>query len=491
MLNIPLASKTVPGVDTDSYSIIRRAGPAFLPHCSEAGWMVYFYPMDEDRYYLETLGCQMNERDSETIAAILEELGLSPCEDPEDARVAVINTCSVREKPEQKVYSRLGEWNVLKQERPGMVIAVCGCMAQVAEEQIRKRAPYVDIIAGPRALDDLKQTFARHLSGGQCEPTGLTDETAIIPEDLPVSRESGYSAHVNVTYGCDNFCAYCIVPHTRGREVSRQPEEILAECRNAVSEGYPEITLLGQNVNSYGHDLDIDIDFPDLLEKVGTVADLKRLRFTTSHPKDCSTRLLETMADIDTVCEHLHLPVQAGNDEVLRRMGRGYTAEHFRKIVQQARELMPGMSVTTDVMVGFPGETAEQFDNTLQLFEQIRFDQAFMFKYDDRPGTRAAEMSDKIPEEEKQRRLVELIDLQNRISRENNEKLLGQNFRVLVEGPDDRSEGCVRGRTRENKIMIFPGPRKLEGNIVTVTPREAFLWGFRGELAGAEAATTG
>jgi tRNA-2-methylthio-N6-dimethylallyladenosine synthase len=333
--------------------------------------------------------------------------------------------------------------------------------------------------------------FARHLSDPPSEPAAITDESAVIPEGLPVHRSSGQSAYVNITYGCDNFCAYCIVPYARGRELSRRPSGIVSECRAALDDGYPEIMLLGQNVNSYGHDLDIGIDFPDLLYQIGALADLKRLRFTTSHPKDCSRKLLEAMANIDTVCEHLHLPVQAGDDKVLRRMGRGYSSARFRAIVQQARELMPRIAITTDVMVGFPGETPEQFERTLELFEQIRFDQAYMFKYNDRPGTKAAQMPDKVAEEEKQERLVELIDLQNRISRENNEALVGRDFRVLVEGPDERSEGSIRGRTRHNKIMIFKGPPQLAGQVVSVTATEAFLWGFFGELSSTGAAPAG
>ncbi|MFO7947941.1 MAG: tRNA (N6-isopentenyl adenosine(37)-C2)-methylthiotransferase MiaB [Armatimonadota bacterium] len=445
--------------------------------------------MKNQSYYIETLGCQMNVRDSETIAAILDGLGLFRCNSADAADVLVINTCSVRRKPEEKVFSRLGEWNLLKQEQPEIVIAVCGCMAQVATDEIRRRAPYVDIIAGPRALGDLRDVFADALADDHDSAVCVTDNSAIIPEGLPVHREDDISAYVNITYGCDNFCAYCIVPHARGRELSRQPTSIIAECERAIARGHKEITLLGQNVNSYGHDLDIAIDFPDLMYQVATLDGLRRLRFTTSHPKDCSRALLERMAHLDTVCEHLHLPVQSGDDEVLRRMGRNYTSGHFRAIIQQARELMDDLAVTTDVMVGFPGETPQQFENTLELFEKIRFDQAFMFKYNDRPGTRAAEMSDKVPEDEKQRRLVELIELQNTISQEKNQAAVGDVYEVLVEGRDPKSPECVRGRTRQNKIMIFEGPVSLSNQIVRVRAEEGYLWGFRGSRVQENTAT--
>ncbi len=438
------------------------------------------------RYYIETYGCQMNVRDSETIAGELEELGFVAAERAEEADVIVLNTCSVRERPHHKVYSRLGELRRIKERRPETVIAVCGCMAQIVGDKIRERSPYVDIILGPRNVARFAEALQAVLRGEG--PVVVRDTSEQVPEGLPVRRCPGVSAFVNITYGCNNFCAYCIVQYARGREVSRRPEDVVAEVREAVDQGYREVVLLGQNVNSYGRDLDEDIDFADLLAMVNEVEGLWRIRFTTSHPKDCSEKLLRAMAELEKVCEHLHLPLQAGDDEVLRRMGRGYTYEQYKRIIDRARELMPDIAITTDLMVGFPGETAEQFERTLRAVEEIRFDMAFMFKYNDRPGTRASKMPDKVPEAEKQRRLEALVELQNRIAREINEAQVGRVFEVLVEGPDDRRPGHLRGRTRQHKVMVFPGPAELVGRLVDVRATEGHMWGFHGQLARTSAA---
>jgi len=364
--------------------------------------------MTPDSYFIDTMGCQMNERDSETIAGILQGMGYRPAERLEDARIVVLNTCAVREKPEHKVFSKLGTIGRLKTKRPDMIVIVAGCVAQVSSTRIREQTPFVDIVVGPRSISGLAQAVLK-ASG---RPQLLTDDTEIIPEGLGFSRAPGVAAFVNVSYGCNNFCAYCIVPYARGREQSREPRAVVDEVKRAVDDGYREVTLLGQNVNSYRGD---GVDFPDLLVLVDAVGGLERLRFTTSHPKDLSPRRLDAMAQLPTVCEHLHLPIQAGDDEVLRRMGRGYTCAHYLGLVQAARERIPGLALTTDVMVGFPGETSEQFEATFRAFEEIRYDQAFMFKYSDREGTRAAGLPDKVPEEVKQERLVRLVGLQNAV----------------------------------------------------------------------------
>lgn len=434
------------------------------------------------RYYIETYGCQMNVRDSETIAGQLEALGFVPAASAEEADVVVLNTCSVRERPHHKVYSRLGVLGGLKRRRPGLIIALCGCMAQVVGDRIAARSPFVDIVLGPRNVGRFAEALAEVMAGrGR---TVLRDTTECVPEGLPARRHPGLGAFVNVSYGCDNFCAYCIVPYARGREVSRDPGAILAEVEAAVAAGYREVTLLGQNVNSYGRTLSIPMTFADLLAMVNAVPGLLRIRFITSHPKDCSEDLLAAMAELDKVCEHLHLPLQAGDDDVLARMGRGYTYDHYRRIVQRARELIPDIAITTDLMVGFPGETEEQFQRTLRAVEELRFDQAFMFKYDDRPGTRAEAMPDKVPEDEKLDRLARLINLQNRIAREINEAQVGREFEVLVEEEDEKSPGHVRGRTRENKVMVFPGGREMVGRVVRVRATKGHLWGFEGTVLG-------
>ncbi|MCX7597774.1 MAG: tRNA (N6-isopentenyl adenosine(37)-C2)-methylthiotransferase MiaB, partial [Armatimonadetes bacterium] len=385
-------------------------------------------------------------------------------------------------RPHHKVYSRLGELGRLKQRRPGLIIAVCGCMAQIVGDRIAERSSFVDVVLGPRNVGRFAEALTEAMA--RRGRTILRDTTECVPEGLPTRRHPGLGAFINVSYGCDNFCAYCIVPYARGREVSRDPQAILAEVEAAVAAGYREVTLLGQNVNSYGRGLAHPITFADLLAMVNAVPALDRIRFITSHPKDCSEGLLRAIADLEKVCEHLHLPLQAGDDEILARMGRGYTYDHYRRIVQRARELIPDIAITTDLMVGFPGETEEQFQRTLSAVEEIRFDQAFMFKYDDRPGTRAETMPDKIPEKEKLDRLARLIALQNRIAREVNEAQVGREFEVLVEERDEKHTGYVRGRTRQNKVMVFAGGGELVGRVVRVRATKGHMWGFEGTLSG-------
>ncbi len=437
--------------------------------------MGYTYRPMPRHYWIDTSGCQMNERDSETIAGICEALGMSPCEDPADAVVAILNTCAVREKPQERVYSRLGELRKLGGKGEGPIIVVAGCVAQIAAEELRRRG--ADIVVGPRCYDML-QAALENLTRG-CTLT--EDPARPVEEGLPVCRSTDLTAFVNIIYGCDNYCAYCVVPYARGREQSRKPEDVLAEVRGVVKRGCRDVTLLGQNVNSYGNDLTEPVDFTELLRRVDAIEGLDRLRFTTSHPKDMTSELIEAMAELPSACEHLHLPLQAGSDAVLEAMGRGYTCEHFRSLIGGAREAMPGLSVTTDVMVGFPSETEEDFEQTMRAFERIRFDQAFMFKYNDRPGTRAARMEPKVPEDEKQRRLEKLVKLQNETAREINVALEGEVFEVLVEEADPKSAGHVRGRTRGHKLMIFPGPEALIGEMVKVRAVKGFLWGWMGE----------
>ncbi len=435
-------------------------------------------------YLIDTMGCQMNERDSETVAGIVEQLGYEATDDREQADFIALNTCAVRAKPQHKVFSKLGELRRIKEQRPHTIIAVLGCVAQIAAQEITARAPYVDIIMGPRNYSHLAGAITTAQARADNDPVTVTDTAEVIPEGLPVARTTPVSSYVNVTYGCNNFCAYCIVPYARGRQQSRAPEQIVSEVEQSVAAGHHEITLLGQNVNSYGQDLNEDCDFADLLVQVNCIKDLKRVRFTTSHPKDLSASLVAAMAELPRVCEHLHLPIQSGDDQVLERMGRGYSYEHYRRVVEAAREQMPQMSITTDVMAGFPGETEAQFGNTLRAFREIRFDQAFMFKYNDRPGTCAAQMEGKVPEEVRQQRLEQLIACQNEIAHQINEELVGASFEVLVEGRDAKSPEKVRGRTRTNKIVIFPASSDLQGRIVEVQAQQAFLWGFLGEAVG-------
>jgi tRNA-2-methylthio-N6-dimethylallyladenosine synthase len=460
-------------------------------------------------YALWTFGCQMNVHDSEHLAGVLEDMGYRPAENARQADVVLINTCSVREKPEQKVYSLLGDLRKLKQERPGAIIGVCGCMAQVREREILERAPYVDIILGPRSLPKLREAILR----AQQDHTPAI-ETALdveMPEDLPVRRESKHSALVTISHGCNNRCAFCIVPAARGRERSRPMEQIVREVAALVEDGVVEVTLLGQNVNSYGRDLQPQVEFADLLQALNQIGGLRRIRFTSPHPKDVSDRAIEAMT-LPAVCEHFHLPLQSGDDTVLRRMRRGYTMQRYRDIVRRLRERVPDIAITTDLIVGFPGETEEQFGNTLRAVEEIRFDQAFMFKFNARPGTPAAEFEDQVPEDIRQRRLEELVALQNEIGREINRKLEGRVFEVLVEGQGE--DGKWRGRTRQNKLVLLTSPPAplpsgegrpagpepltcsclpsgegqgvrssgLAGCFVNVRVTQGFVWGFLGEM---------
>jgi len=435
-------------------------------------------------YHIETFGCQMNEHDSEGIEGILAGLGLLRVATPEEADLLVLNTCSVREKPHRKVFARLEHYERLRSTRGARVI-VAGCMAQLIPDEIHTRSPGVDLVIGPRAYAELEGAVRRLMEGDVAPQRLLTRCTPdVVP--IPHRRESAFRAWVDVMYGCNNHCAYCVVPRARGEEVSRRPEAIIEEVERLVAEGVVEVTLLGQNVNSYGRGLEPPVDFADLLARLDGIEGLRRIRFTTSHPKDVAPKLIRALAELPSICEHLHLPIQAGSDRVLQRMGRGHAAEQYLALVRAVRKAVPGLALTTDVMVGFPGETWEDFDATLALFETVRYDQAFMFKYNDRPGTRAEAMADKVPEEEKQARFVELVRLQNRIAREVNETRIGEQFEVLVEGRDSRSPEKARGRTRQNKLVIFPADGDLTGRFVHVRAMEARLWGWLGEQTDEE-----
>ncbi len=425
-------------------------------------------------------------------------LGLSPVDSAARADVVVLNTCSVRERPHRKVFARLQGLRRVKQKRPEVRVIVAGCMAQLIPHEIAAKAPHVDLLVGPGSYGRLEEVLRGVLAGEELGKRELLELCAPDSSPIPYVRAQPFRAWVNVMFGCDNHCAYCVVPYARGPEVSRRPGAIIEEIERLAREGVVEVTLLGQNVNSYGRGLrerigrdesrpytssveEPAVDFADLLARVNVVEGLRRIRFTTSHPKDLSPKLVQAMAGLEKVCEHLHLPVQAGSDAVLARMGRGHTADQYRELVRDARKAIPGLAVTTDVMVGFPGETEEEFEQTLRLFEEVRYDQAFMFKYNDRPGTPASGFPDKVPEPEKQRRFERLVALQNRIAREINEASVGEGFEVLVEGPDEKSPGRARGRTRQGKLVIFPGEAGLRGQFVGVRAREARLWGWIGE----------
>ena len=419
-------------------------------------------------YYIETFGCQMNVRDSETAAGILETLGYSRGKDKESADLILFNTCCVRDHAEKRVFGNIGAMKELKDAKPNLILGVFGCMMQQKEvaEKLFKRFPFVDIVFGTNLLSHLPAFVEGAQSGSR---TLAADEDNIqIEDDLPSIRTGKINAFVNINYGCDNFCTYCIVPYVRGRERSREPQAILQEIEQLVSEGYSEITLLGQNVNSYGKDLG-DASFATLLSLVSGVEGLKRVRFMTSHPKDLSDEMIQAMASLPNICHHVHLPMQSGSDRVLKLMNRGYTRERYQNIVGKLRNAMDDVEITTDIIVGFPGETEEDFLQTLNLVERVGFASAFTFKYSPRKGTRAASMEEQVPETVKRERLHRLNELQERMSRENNEKYVGKSGIVHVEDCDTRGEPVCYGKFSNFKMVYFAGSPELVGRYVRVT----------------------
>lgn len=437
------------------------------------------------KYIIFTWGCQMNEDDSEQIAGLLMQMGYSSTVDPEEADVAILVTCSVREKPEQKAKSKLGELALLKRNNPRLIIGVCGCMAQRMGESLRKGRPYLDFVIGTGAISRLPDIICRVREKRRFEHDLEIPADASGPRPVPGRVErvgSALKSFVPVMYGCDNYCAYCVVPYVRGRERSRTIKEVVAEVRDLAGKGRKEITLLGQNVNSYGATLDPRSDFADLLRVVSEVDGIDRIRFTTSHPKDFSDRLIEAMRDLPTVCEHVHLPVQSGDDEVLKRMNRGYTSQHYRDRVAALRQAVPDIAITTDFLVGFPGETDEQFENTMRLCEDLRFDAAFMFSFNPIPNTAAEKMADQVPGKVRIHRLRRLIAVQNAITCEINASQVGCVYEVLVEGASPKDATRLTGLTRQNKTVNFPGDASLIGTTVPIQATEGHLYGYVGEL---------
>lgn len=420
-------------------------------------------------YRIITYGCQMNEHDSEALAGMLERMGYrkSP---GDEADVVLLNTCSVRENASRRLYGNVASLKRLKKGNPGTIIGICGCLAQQPgeAERIRKDLPHVDLVFGTHNLHRLPELLDQVLES-RVPAFEILDESEGPVEGLPVKRESKLKAWVTIMFGCNNFCAYCIVPYVRGREKSRRPGQILTEVAELARDGVREVTLLGQNVNSYGKDLDEGVDFADLLAAVDKVPGLERIRFQTSHPRDVTDKLVEVMAGAPKVCEHLHLPLQSGSDSVLRKMNRGYTAAHYLGIVRQLRCAIPAISLTTDIIVGFPGESEEDFQKTLDIVREVRYDSAFTFAYSKRQGTPAAGWPDQVVEEAKLERLQRLIDLQNSISFERNQEEVGRVFEVMAEGPSQREASIWVGRTRTNKMVHFPWSSSLEsGSLVRV-----------------------
>ena len=418
------------------------------------------------RLYVETYGCQMNVGDSEIVVSIMQQEGFVHTEVPDEADVVLINTCSIRDNAEQRIWGRLAEMRRLRKARPSLIVGVIGCMAERLKEKLTEGPAGVDVVAGPDAYRDLPRLVREAEAGGKGVNVLLSSEETYA-EIAPVRLDkNGVSAFVSIMRGCNNFCSYCVVPYTRGRERSRDPETILAEVRTLFDNGYREVTLLGQNVNSYRAG---EVDFPELVRRTALVSPLLRVRFATSHPKDMSDRLLEVMASMPNVCRSIHLPAQSGATSMLERMNRKYSREWYLGRIAAIRRYMPDCGITTDLIAGFSGETEEEHAQTLSLMREVGYDFAFMFKYSERPGTFASKhLPDDVPDEVKSRRLQEIIALQNELGRESYLRDVGKEFEVLVEGVSKRDAGQLSGRTSQNKVVVFDrGPHRI-GDYVRV-----------------------
>ena len=434
----------------------------------------------EKTYIFRTYGCQMNEHDTEIMEGMLKELGYTPTEDEATADLVIFNTCSVRENADNKVFGEIGRMKNIKRDNPNMLLALCGCMAQqqTVVDKILRSYPHVDMVFGTHNIHRLPDLIEQAVFSRETIVDVWQTEGEII-EHLPRSRKDGMKAWVTIMYGCNNFCTYCIVPYTRGRERSRAPEQIISEIEQLKADGYKEVTLLGQNVNSYGLDLDEEIDFPDLLEKIDQIG-IERIRFMTSHPKDFTDKLIDVIKHSKHICEQIHLPFQAGSNEVLRRMNRKHTREWYLEKIKNIKEKIPNVSLSTDIIVGFPEETEEQFLDTIDIVRQVEYDMAYTFIYSPREGTSAAKLEDTISNIEKKQRLQQLIDVQNEIVKRKNMEYLGKKVEILVEGRSKTNPNKLTGRTRSNKIVHFTGDDNLIGQLVEVFIETVKTWSLEG-----------
>lgn len=439
---------------------------------------LYEYAIENElKYYIETYGCQMNEHDSEKIAGLLQAVGYQKAEQMQQADLILFNTCCVRDHAEKKVFGNIGALKPLSQQKSGLIVAVCGCMMQQEEvaKKLMQTFPFVKIVFGTNNMNELPSMLYRavmHRERVFNVQKANISSTAV--EDVPMVRKKRPLATVNIMQGCDNFCTYCIVPYVRGREWSRPAGDILMEVRGLVEQGYREVMLLGQNVNSYGKKGgEISMDFADLLEQIAAGTGISRIRFMTSHPKDISKKLLEKIAGHENICKQLHLPVQSGSSRVLMRMNRGYTREEYLRLVETAREIVPGIALTTDIIVGFPGESEEDYAQTLSLVREVGYDAAFTFVYSPRKGTKAAEFPEQVPEQIKQQRIVRLIELQSELTYESNLRYVGKKELILVEDVSKKDEQSICGRTDSGKMVNFKGPKEKIGSFVPVEILEA------------------
>ncbi|HOA30925.1 MAG TPA: tRNA (N6-isopentenyl adenosine(37)-C2)-methylthiotransferase MiaB [Clostridia bacterium] len=451
--------------------------------------MYYAEKSKKRTYEVRNFGCQMNEHDAEKLRGMLHEMGYVPNQD-DVADLIVFNTCCVRENAEEKVYGHIGALKSVKREKEDMIIAVCGCMTEQEHvvEEIRKKYENVDLVFGTHNLHRFPELLHQCIFNNT-RVYEISKTEGEVVEGVPVLRDSDFKAWVTIMYGCNNFCSYCIVPYVRGRERSRAVNDILQEVVELDKAGVKEITLLGKNVNSYGHDRSDGVDFANLLKLICDSTNIPRIRFMTSHPKDLSDELIEVMANNERICRHLHLPVQSGSTRILEKMNRKYTKEKYLELVKKVKERIPGIALSTDIIVGFPGETEEDFNETLSVVEEVRFDSAFTFIYSKRTGTPAARFEDQIPEEVAKERFNRLLELQNRISREINESYVGRRVEVLVEGLSRTNDKKYTGRTEGNKVVNFDRMDEnidLSGRIVTVRIDSAQTWSLNGTLVNSK-----
>lgn len=430
--------------------------------------------------YVHTYGCQQNVSDGEKLKGMLEKMGYGFTDEIEKASLILFNTCAVRENAVDRVFGNVGALKRLKKKNPDIVIAVCGCMVQQEKtaKKIKSTFPFVDIIFGTHVLHKFPELLCRFFFEG-VRILEIPESDGVIAENLPIKRESDFKASVPIMYGCNNFCTYCVVPLVRGRERSRDAEDIISEVKGLVYSGYKDILLLGQNVNSYGKGT--DIDFSELLSRLDKLEGEFKIEFMTSHPRDCTQRLIDVIADSEKICHHLHLPVQCGSDRILKLMNRHYDKEHYLALVDYARKRIPDLNLTTDIIVGFPGEMREDFEETLELMKKVCFDSAFTFIYSPRSGTKAAEMDDPVSAEEKGKWFRELLEVQNECGGRSYRKYLGKTVRVLCEGKGRTSEEYFTGKSRENIIVDFNGKEKDIGTFVNVRITEAKAWALIGE----------
>ena len=457
------------------FDYMKKAGEIVKERASEKGRAL--------TYFIQTFGCQMNAKDSEKFAGILEEIGYVAT-DSEDADFVLYNTCTVRENANLKVYGRLGVLKTKKKKNPEMLIAVCGCMMQEEEvrEKIRESYPYVDIVFGTHNIYKLAELVYDRLSS-QKRVIDVFDEATMIVEDLPQHRKYSFKAGVNIMFGCNNFCSYCKVPYVRGRERSRKAEDILNEIKDLAADGVKEIMLLGQNVNSYGKTLEEPISFAALLKEAEKIEGIERIRFMTSHPKDLSDELIEVLKNSKKVCNHLHLPLQSGSSKILKDMNRHYTKEDYLTLVEKIKTANPDIALTTDIIVGFPGETEEDFEETIDVVRKVKFDSAFTFIYSKRTGTPAAKMENQIPEDVVKSRFDRLLSEVQNISSQVVKRYEGKTLPVLVEQINEQDPSLVSGRLSNNTVVHFKGDKSLIGQIIDVKLNECKGFYYLGSVA--------